>query len=227
VEIVPGIYRVDNVRGANSYFAVADDTTVVIDTGMPGNAKKIIDYVTGLGKKPSEIGYIVLTHADIDHSGSAAELKDITGAKVAIHAGDAPALSGERKLKQVKGILSPIMTLMTKIMKFRPVKPDLLLKEGDNIGDFRVIHTPGHTEGHICLYQPGRLIFAGDALRSDRKGNPKAPSKQMTLDIEEAWKSVRKIASLQFNILLPGHGAPVICGAVEKVRGLLETITVH
>jgi glyoxylase-like metal-dependent hydrolase (beta-lactamase superfamily II) len=223
VKIVPGIYRVDNIRGANSYLAVADDTTLVIDTGVPGNAKKIIDYVTGLGKKPSEIGYIVLTHADIDHSGSVAELREITGARVAIHTEDAPALSGERKLKEVKGILSPIFTLMSKIMKFRPLKPDLLLKEGDEIGGFKVIHTPGHTAGSICLYQPGRLIFAGDALRSDRKGNPKAPSKQMTLDIEEAWKSVRKIAGLEFNILLPGHGAPVVCAASQKVRQLLES----
>lgn len=112
-------------------------------------------------------------------------------------------------------------------MKFRPVKPDLLLKEGDKIGSFQVIHTPGHTAGHICLYQPGRLIFAGDALRSDKKGNLRAMSKQMTLDIEEAWKSVRKIAGLEFNILLPGHGAPVIYGASQKVRQLLESMTVY
>jgi glyoxylase-like metal-dependent hydrolase (beta-lactamase superfamily II) len=227
MEIVPGIYRVDNVTGANSYLAVAADTTLVIDTGMPGNAKKIIDYVTGLGKKPSEIGYIVLTHADIDHSGSIAELREITGARVAIHTEDAPALSGERKLKEVKGVLSPIFTLMSKIMKFRPLKPDLLLKEGDEIGGFKVIHTPGHTAGSICLYQPGRLIFAGDALRSDRKGNPRAMSKQMTADIEEAWKSARKIAELEFTILLPGHGAPVVYDASQKVRQLADSMAVY
>jgi glyoxylase-like metal-dependent hydrolase (beta-lactamase superfamily II) len=136
-------------------------------------------------------------------------------------------LSGERKLKEVKGILSPMLALMSKIMKFRPIKPDLLLKEGDDIGGFKVIHTPGHTVGHICLYQTGRVIFAGDTLRSDRKGNPKAMSKQMTLNIEEAWKSVRKIAGLEFNILLPGHGVPIIHDASKRVRQLVESVIVY
>jgi glyoxylase-like metal-dependent hydrolase (beta-lactamase superfamily II) len=87
VEIVPGIWRVDNVRGANSYLAVTKDTILVVDTGMPGNASKIIDCLTGLGRKPNEVEYIVLTHADIDHSGGVAELREITGARVAIHMG--------------------------------------------------------------------------------------------------------------------------------------------
>jgi len=142
----------------------------------------------------------------------------MTGSRVAIHDGDAPALSGETKLKEVKGILSHIFTLMSKIMKFRLVKPDLLLKEGDEIGGFRVTHTPGHTAGHICLYRPGNFLFAGDALRSDKKGNPRAMSRVMTINIGEAEESARRIAGLEFDILLPGHGTPVIHDTSKKVR---------
>jgi glyoxylase-like metal-dependent hydrolase (beta-lactamase superfamily II) len=116
---------------------------------------------------------------------------------------------------------------MSKIIEFRPVKPDLLLREGDEIGSFRLIHARGHTAGSICLYQPGRLIFAGDALRSDRKGNSRALSKQMTLDIEEAWKSARRIAGLEFNILLAGHGAPLIHDASKRAMQLLESVIVY
>jgi glyoxylase-like metal-dependent hydrolase (beta-lactamase superfamily II) len=98
----------------------------------------------------------------------------------------------------------------------------LLLKEGDEIGGFRVIHAPGHTAGSICLYQPGNLLFAGDALRSDRKGNLKLPSKRRTLNMKQTRESIRKIAHLEFNILLPGHGKPMLQSASKMVRMLVE-----
>lgn len=107
MELVPGIYHVEKARGANSYLVINEDMALVIDTGLPGTARTIVEYAQGLGIKPEGVKYILLTHADIDHSGSTAELRKMTGARVAIHAGDAPALSGETKLKEVKGILSP------------------------------------------------------------------------------------------------------------------------
>jgi hydroxyacylglutathione hydrolase len=175
VEIVSGIHHVNGVRGANCYLVVSGDTILIVDTGMPGNGRRILKYLKGLGRDPAEVGYIVLTHSDIDHSGSAFELKRVTGAKVAIHEGDARRLSGEEKLKEVRGIISPLFKVMAKLIRFRPVKPDLLLREGDEIGGFRVIYTPGHTRGSACVHRPGELLFAGDALRSDKHGNPEPP----------------------------------------------------
>lgn len=223
MEITSGLYRVDNVRGANSYLAIFNDNVLVIDTGMPGNANKIINCLTKVGKKPDDVRYIILTHADMDHSGSVADLKEITGAKVAIHTKDAPAVSGKRVLKEVKGILSPIFAIMPKIIKFRTIEPDILLNDGNEIGGLRVIYTPGHTIGHISLlYQPRNLLFAGDALRSDLNGNILPMSRSMTLDMDEAWISLRKIAELDFDILRPRHGAPVVGNASKKVKSLLK-----
>jgi glyoxylase-like metal-dependent hydrolase (beta-lactamase superfamily II) len=225
MEIGPGIHHVNGVRGANCYLAISGGTILIVDTGMPGNGEKILKYLKGLGRDPAEVGYIVLTHSDIDHCGSAFELKKVTGAKVAIHEDDARSLSGEDKLKEVKGIISPLFKMMTKFIRFHPVKPDLLLSEGDEIGGFRVIYTPGHTRGSVCLHRPGEVLFAGDALRSDKRGNPQPPSKLMSVDMKQAWESVRKIAELEFNILLPGHGSPVLQNASKAVRHLLANIS--
>jgi glyoxylase-like metal-dependent hydrolase (beta-lactamase superfamily II) len=223
MEIVPGIHQVDGVRGANSYLVTGDAGILLVDTGLPRNGKKIVDYLRGLGRKPDSIKYIVLTHADIDHSGSAAELKEITGASVAIHASDAPRLTGGRQIKEVRGILGLLFRAMPALMHFRPVKPDISLRDGEEIVGFTVIYTPGHTSGSICLYRSKDVLFAGDALRSDKSGNPKLPSKMMSLDIVQATASLAKLAKLDFEALLVGHGTPVLGNASNKVKHLLQS----
>ena len=75
MEIISGIHKIEGVRGANCYLVITETGMLVIDTGMPGNGNRIKNYIKELGKKPSDINYVVLTHADIDHVGSAAELR--------------------------------------------------------------------------------------------------------------------------------------------------------
>lgn len=221
MEITGGIHRIDGVWGANSYLVVTEANMLVIDTGMPGNEKKITKYVETLGKNSSDINYIILTHADIDHIGSAAEMKKMTGAKLAIHAGDAPILSGKSGFKTVRRPLRVIFKLMARLMRFQAVEPDVILQDNAEIDGFKVIHTPGHTDGSICLYQPGKTIFVGDALRSDHKGNPKPPAGNLSADIEQAKASLMAISQLEFDILLPGHGAPVVGEASTKLKNLV------
>jgi glyoxylase-like metal-dependent hydrolase (beta-lactamase superfamily II) len=221
MEIISGVHKIDGVRGANCYLIVSGTEMLLIDTGMTGNGNKIINYIKGLGKNPSNISFIVLTHADNDHIGSAAEMKKLTGAKLAIHANDAPILAGKSVRKTVKGPLGLLFKLMSPLMHFHPVEPDVILKDNMDIAGFKVLHTPGHTDGSISLYQPGKIIFVGDALRSDAKGNPKPPSKALSAGIEQARASVKLIAGLEFDTLLCGHGTPVKSDASAKVKNLL------
>jgi hydroxyacylglutathione hydrolase len=211
MEITSGIHQINGVRGANCYLILTESKMLVIDTGLPGNGKQIINYVRGLEKNPADIGYIILTHAHIDHIGSAAELKKMTDAKLVIHTEDAAILSGKSGFKTGGGFLGMLAKLLTPLMRFHPVEPDIILRENSEISGFQVIHTPGHTKGSISLYLPGKLIFVGDVL-----------NRRFTLDKAQAKASSSVISGLEFDILLPGHGAPVIGKASTKIKELVE-----
>ena len=156
MEITSGIHQINGIRGANCYLVITETKMLVIDTGMPGNGSKIINYIKGLGKNPSDINYVILTHADIDHIGSAAEMKKMTGAKLAIHASDAPILSGKSGFKTIRGPLGVLFKLMARLMRFHAVEPDVILGDDFEIDGFKVIHTPGHTNGSIFSLPTGK-----------------------------------------------------------------------
>lgn len=209
MEITEGIHLIPRVRGANTYLIKRDDGITIVDTGLPGNAGKIIDYVQTIGCRPSDVKTIVLTHSDMDHVGSVARLREETNAKVAIHEADAPRLSGEKEPKAVKGMLGLLLRAMAVIMRFNRVKADVLLKDSDIIDGLTVIHTPGHTDGSICLHLPGRALFVGDALLTDDERMLSLPRRSMSTDLDQAKESIKKISELKYSVLLPGHGPPI------------------
>ena len=220
MEVAKGIDLIPGVRGANSYLIHSQNGAIIVDTGMPRNEARILDYAKGLGVEPSSISTIILTHPDPDHAGSVAKLKELTNAKVAIHEADAPRLSGEKKLKEVKGALGLVFKVMGVFMKFNPVTPDVLLKDSDKIDGVTIIHTPGHTEGSVSVYIPGEALLVGDALRTTKSGSLRLP--RMTLDKERAKESIRKISELTYTCLLPGHGPPIKHDASTKVKQFVD-----
>jgi hydroxyacylglutathione hydrolase len=221
MEIIQGIHRIDGVRGANAYLVIDEDGMLVVDTGMPGNAKRIAAYVERLEKNLPDIKLILLTHADLDHIGSAAELKGMSGARLAIHANDAPILSGKESFKTIRGPLGIIAKLAMRLVPFRPADPDIVLSADSEIEGFRIVRVPGHTNGSICVYKPGKVLFVGDALRSDSSGNLKPPSRISSVDAVKARASLATISVLDFDTILPGHGAPVVGNACRKLKELV------
>jgi len=209
LEITKGIHLIPKIRGANAYLVEGKEGIKIIDTGLPGNAGRILSYAESLGYQPTDVKMIILTHSDIDHTGSAARLRAQTRGKVGIHEADALRLSGEKKLKEVKGVLGLFLRGMGVFMRFEPVKADVLLKDSDVIEGLTVIHTPGHTDGSICLYIPTKALFVGDALATDNQQNLSLPRKSMSVNLSQAKESVKKIALLDFSLLLPGHGPPL------------------
>jgi hydroxyacylglutathione hydrolase len=221
MEIQSGVYLLEGVRGANCYFVSDNEGTYLIDTGMPGNSNKIIREIGELGYKPEEIRFILLTHSDIDHAGSVAKLKSLTNAKIAIHQNEAPILTGERKSKKGRGLFGLILRLLLKNIKFETIQPDILLCDRYKIGPFTVIYVPGHTEGSICFYDAGKgIIFAGDALRTDKKGNPYISPDVMNFNTFQAKESIKKLTEVEFHVILPGHGKPILKEASQKIAVL-------
>jgi glyoxylase-like metal-dependent hydrolase (beta-lactamase superfamily II) len=110
------------------------------------------------------------------------------------------------------------------IIKAAPVKPELLLKDNDRVGRLTVIYTPGHSEGSISLMDSERkVMFAGDAIRfMDNKLT--GPPEQFTLDMNKAKESIRKISMFDFDIMLSGHGQPLMTNASQKVKDFYNTM---
>ena len=213
------VHQIPDMGFSNAYVAELEGQSLaVIDTGTSGKEKKILDYVAALGRKPADVSYIILTHPDADHSGSAAALKRLTGARLAIGELDAPRLSGEKKLKEAGGLGGLMLGVFGSMMKVERVKADLELKDGAAIGPLTIVDTPGHTDGSISVYLPGTAMFVGDLLRTDGSGRLKLASANLSRDMEQVKRSVEKISKLEFQELLPGHGAPIKEGASKALR---------
>jgi hydroxyacylglutathione hydrolase len=217
MEIISGVHQIPGVQG-NCYL-LERDGLVLIDSGLPKNSKKIISYIRNtLHKDPLDIRYIILTHYHVDHIGNAAELKKISGAKIAIHEDDTDYLLGNKASLPLKGFRGKILGLLMLLWPVQPITPNLQLYDGDQICGMQCIHTPGHTPGSIVLYDPNlKLLFSGDAVVT-KKGVVSGPPPSATHDMAQAMESARKISQYDFEYLLSGHGIPVMEKGSEKVR---------
>jgi len=227
MEIIEGIHRVNDEAIAaidypNVYIVINGEELAVIDTGLPGNAKKIIRYIQKIGHHPTDIKTIILTHFHMDHAGCAKELKDLTNAKVAVHVEDADYVSGKEPLPEPKSIL---LTAALSYPKTAPAQVDVILMDGDKIAGLTVIHTPGHTPGSIMLLDEKRkALFTGDSLiLYDGKRVGGAPE-LLNANLNQWRESIAKVSTLNFDIMLPGHGEPFKPNASEEVKKFSETL---
>jgi glyoxylase-like metal-dependent hydrolase (beta-lactamase superfamily II) len=231
-EIVAGVYLLSSffgigAWGANVYLLV-DDGLTLVDTGFVGRADQILEQVEDLGYSPSDIKRIIITHHHADHVGSLAALKKATQAEVIAHPADAPYIDGT--LPQPGPArpqwLSNFLARFGWLWATEPVVVDTLVNDGDELpilGGIKILHTPGHTPGSICLYlQSKKLLIAGDLL-GHRLGL-KLPSKAFTVDITQEIQSVKRVAALDFDIICFGHGSPIRHQARQAVADFADRL---
>ena len=220
--LVSGVHMLPGL--VNVYLLKTSDGYALIDTGFPKSADKILKGLASVGVSPHEVKHILLTHGHPDHIGSAAALKQATGATVYAHAEDAPIIhagKGWRKANASPGLRNRIVfnlvSRMTKDVEGTVV--DRLIADGEALPfdkDLIAIHIPGHSKGQLAFLwkKSGGVLFAADAC-INRKGM------QLTMateDMEETRRSLAKLAEHDFETACFGHGKPIGTGADAAFR---------
>ena len=171
---------------------------------------------------PSELWLIVLTHAHPDHTGTIPALLKHTNMRVLVHSGDVKWESPSPPWLFYPGQL---VSLPGKVPFVRKIFADEIVADGYNIpvmGELRVLHTPGHTPGSICLHvEEQGVMFTGDMLISDGKRFTR-PQPFPGFDPKSYRESLERLSELEFDVACVGHERPLVGGAPEKVSEMLE-----
>ncbi|GAB6102696.1 MBL fold metallo-hydrolase [Thermococcus atlanticus] len=205
MRVLKNVHLVDGTT-ANVYLILQEGWVAVIDAGLPGEHKKVLEYLKGLGFAPRDVKVIIATHGHHDHIGSLKALKELTGAKVAAHREEIPYIMGERWSSE-------------------PVGVDIPLKDGDEIAGLRVIHSPGHTPGSIVLYSEElRAVFPGDLVHEEGGKLHEIPHRY-SMDPEMNRGAIKNILKLDFEHVLPSHGRPILNQGKLRWKELIDELS--
>lgn len=206
---------------------------ILVDTGVPGMLSAIDAALSEAGLGVKDIKRVILTHQDMDHVGSLADLVRESGAQVLAHEVEIPYIDGTRRpiklptpeqAEQMLAHASPEVR-QTMSRPLQPVKVDEALHDGqvlDLAGGVRVVFTPGHTPGHVSLFlERTKTLIAGDALGA-HGGRLVPPLAQATPDMPTALASLGKLAALNPETVVAYHGGVVTEDAAGQLRELAD-----
>ena len=210
----------------NVYVLDTGDGLVVLDTGFAGGADKILAGVQAIGRSAKDVRHIILTHCHPDHMGSAAALKQATGAKVWAHPVERPlieqGITGRRPMCASPGLRNRIVTKLLgggrgKVPRVEPVTVDQTITGGQALPfapDLLAIDLPGHSAGQIGLLwqRNGGMLFPADAFLN-RRGMRVTVAME---DRELALASIAKLGALDFDAIYFMHGQPITQGAKQQ-----------
>lgn len=209
------IRRLNN-NFVNLYLIQDPDGLTLIDTGLARSGPRLVlKTIEQLGRQPADLKRILITHADPDHTGGAAELKAKTGAKLYASQIEAKAIEAGTISREMQGnaMMKGIFSLMGKvIMPLAPAKVDEIIMHGQVLpvlGGLQVIATPGHTPGHVSFYAPAHhILIAGDSLNAS-SGTLKFTPAPVHWSYEKGCESVKLEAVLGATSVCCGHGAVI------------------
>jgi len=196
VELATGIYQIRGEKPVGHVYLIKGDSkNVLIDTGVAATFPILERRLAELGLHVTDVNLIILTHEHVDHIGATAFFHRT--AVVAAHRLAANKLE----------LQDEFVTLLKRDQASKPFWVDVWLEDGCTIDlgnyELQVIHTPGHTSGCICLYEPragllftGDTVFAGGTLSEIAVGG----------NVSDYVNSVRRLSNLKVKQIYPGHG---------------------
>ncbi|MDI6643254.1 MAG: MBL fold metallo-hydrolase [Candidatus Hodarchaeaceae archaeon] len=206
------IHQIGGLGPDSNIYLIIDEIITLIDAGTGQNFKNVKHNLSKFNLKPSDVGLLINTHCHFDHTGGDWDFV-AAGCEVAIHEFEAGLLRDGEQTITMAGSFG---------RRLEPVEVARELREGDRVklGELtlQVVHTPGHTQGSISLYEHKRgILFSGDTVFCDGVGRTDLP----TSNAKALARSLRKLSALDVESLYPGHGPFVERGGH---RCILEAI---
>lgn len=211
-----------------------EKTVILVDAGLPSHLSEIKKVMDRVGVSLSRLDKVILTHQDLDHISGLPEILESSGHKIEVlaHKDEKPYIQGEKPLIK----LNP--EKMAERMKFLPEEQrkqmervyqaslkikanvDITVDDGQTLpfcGGITVIHTPGHTPGHICLYlKQSKTLITGDALNVI-DGELVGPKPEYAAEITTAKNSLKKLMPYDIQTVLCYHGGIYKNNANERI----------
>lgn len=187
-----------NLSFVSAYLLVRGNEAAIVDLGTPGSGDAIGQALTAAGSGFAAVRHVILTHKHDDHAGGLGDVvSQAANAKFYVGEADVAGVTSDKQLTAVK--------------------------DGDDVFGLRVVGTPGHTAGHVSIFDPSTgTLVAGDALNNNSGLAGSDP--QYTEDQAQAAASVKKLAGLDVRTILPGHGEPLTSGAADALRKLAASL---
>ena len=182
---------------SNCYLLLGEHP-ILVDTGAPGDLKRILAGLKANKVEPKELALILLTHGHSDHAGCAAELKRRSGAQVALHTGDVELVrEGRNGVLAVRDILGRILRPFVD-EQFEAFEPDMIFRDGFSLEPHgvkgRVLATPGHTPGSASVVLASGEAIIGDVLRGSLLMPNRARDHYFCNDPESNTRSIVRLA---------------------------------
>ncbi len=198
MKVLDYVYLIEGRLYDSNCYIIGEDELIMVDCGTGFNMEYIYNKMKEFGLNPSKITQIILSHVHFDHCGGLNIFLTDYNPEISVFEKEAPFLESA----DMRMLLLDMFAA-----SFKPVKVDNLLKDGQVINikpyTFKIIHTPGHTIGSICLYEERfKLLISGDTVFAGGSfGRVDLPSGSLS----QLTESIKRLSKLNVKYLLPGH----------------------